>query len=168
VTLTFDLWPWKSKGLQILLRTKYVLSLVKIRRRMLIPECSQECYGRTDGRTDEGVTISPRNFVGEGIKSITTVIFEQWINRKNLSINEEFKVVFMYFKNITDFFPIKSAFLITFRSRNGFLSHKWTCPSNGMTKILQKGTIWGTVCIMLLFDGTLQYLNRTNRSGLSL
>ena len=28
VTLTFDLWPWKSIGFQILLRTKYVPSLV--------------------------------------------------------------------------------------------------------------------------------------------
>jgi hypothetical protein len=65
------------------------------------------------------------------------------------------------------FFSIKSAFLIAFRSRNRLLSHKWTCPSKGVTKILQKGTIWGTVCFILLFDGTLQYLNRTNRSGLS-
>jgi hypothetical protein len=32
---------------------------------MLILECSQGCYGRTDG----SVTISLRNFVGEGIKS---------------------------------------------------------------------------------------------------
>ena len=64
-------------------------------------------------------------------------------------------------------FSIKSAFLIAFRSRIGFLSHKWTCPSKGVTKILQKGTIWGTVCFILLFDGTLQYLNRTNRSALS-
>jgi hypothetical protein len=30
----------------------------------LILECSQGCYGRTDG----SVTISFRNFVGEGIK----------------------------------------------------------------------------------------------------
>ena len=30
---------------------------------MLILECSQGCYGRTDG----SVTISLRNFVGEGI-----------------------------------------------------------------------------------------------------
>jgi hypothetical protein len=48
-------------------------------------------------------------------------------------------------KNTVDirygFFPIKSAFLIAFRSRNGFLSHKWTCPSKGMTNILQKATI---------------------------
>ena len=101
VTLTFDLWPWKSIGFQtllrtkyvpslvkihwkmfvdsrvftrmlrhknltqwpwpltydlenqvfqILLRTRYVPSLVKIHRRMLILECSQGCYGRTEGR----------------------------------------------------------------------------------------------------------------------
>jgi hypothetical protein len=50
VTLTFDLWPWKSIGFQILLRTKSVPSLVKIHLRMLILECSQECYVRTDGR----------------------------------------------------------------------------------------------------------------------
>jgi hypothetical protein len=42
VTLTFDLWPWKSIGFQTLLRTKYVPSLVKIHWRMLILECSQE------------------------------------------------------------------------------------------------------------------------------
>jgi hypothetical protein len=58
-----DLWPCKSIGFQILLRTKYVPSLVKIHWRMLILECSQGCYGRTDG----SVTISLRNFVGEGI-----------------------------------------------------------------------------------------------------
>ena len=58
-----DLWPWKSLGLQSLLRAKYVPSLVKIHGRMLILECSQGCYGRTDG----SVTISLRNFVGEGI-----------------------------------------------------------------------------------------------------
>ena len=34
----FDLWPWKSIGFQILLRTKYVPSLVKIHWRMLILE----------------------------------------------------------------------------------------------------------------------------------
>ena len=56
------LWLWKSIGFQILLRTKYVPSLVKIHWRMLILECSQGCYGRTDG----SVTISLRNFVGEG------------------------------------------------------------------------------------------------------
>jgi hypothetical protein len=44
VTLTFDLWPWKSIEFQILLRTKYVPSLVKIHWRILILECSQGCY----------------------------------------------------------------------------------------------------------------------------
>jgi hypothetical protein len=44
VTLTFDIWPWKSIGFQILLRTNYVPSLVKIHWRMLILECSQGCY----------------------------------------------------------------------------------------------------------------------------
>ena len=39
-----DLWPWKSIGFQILLRSKYVPSLVKIHWRMLILECSQWCY----------------------------------------------------------------------------------------------------------------------------
>jgi hypothetical protein len=39
-----DLWPWKSIGFQILLRTKYVPSLVKIHWRMLILECSQGYY----------------------------------------------------------------------------------------------------------------------------
>jgi hypothetical protein len=62
-----DLWPWKSIGFQILLRTtKYVPSLVKTHWRMLILECSQGCYGRTD----DSVTISLRNFVGEGIKKV--------------------------------------------------------------------------------------------------
>jgi hypothetical protein len=62
-----DLWPWKSIGFQILLKTKYVPSLVKIHWRMLILECSQGCYGRTDTQKDGSVTISLRNFVGEGI-----------------------------------------------------------------------------------------------------
>ena len=39
-----DLWPWKSIGFQIFLRTVYVPSLVKIHWKMLILECSQGCY----------------------------------------------------------------------------------------------------------------------------
>ena len=39
-----DFWPWKSIGFQILLRSKYVPSLVKIHWKMLILECSQGCY----------------------------------------------------------------------------------------------------------------------------
>ena len=66
-TCDLDRWPWKSIGFQILLRTKYVPSLVKIHFRMLILECSQRLW-----RTDGSVTISLRNFVGEGI------IKQQW------------------------------------------------------------------------------------------
>jgi hypothetical protein len=71
VTLTFELWPWKSIGFQILFRTKYVPSLVKIHLRMLILECSQGCYGRTDG----SVTISLRNSIGEGIIKMGTIVW---------------------------------------------------------------------------------------------
>ena len=52
MTLTFDLWPWKSIGFQTLLRTKYVPSLVKIHWRMLILECSQGCYMVTNLPSD--------------------------------------------------------------------------------------------------------------------
>ena len=45
-----DLWPWKSIWFHILLRSKYVPSLVKIHLRRLILECSQGCYRMTDGR----------------------------------------------------------------------------------------------------------------------
>ena len=45
--LTWWSWPRKSIGFQILLRSKYVPSLVKIHWRILILECSQGCYGRT-------------------------------------------------------------------------------------------------------------------------
>ena len=44
LTFDLDLWPWKSIGVQILLRTKYVPSLVKMHWRMLILVCSQGCY----------------------------------------------------------------------------------------------------------------------------
>ena len=37
---------------------------------MLILECSQGC----DGRTDDSVTISLRNFGGEGIKSLISLL----------------------------------------------------------------------------------------------
>ena len=53
------------------LNNKYVTSLVKIHGWMLILECSQGCYGRTDG----SVTISLHNFVGEGLISLNVKIF---------------------------------------------------------------------------------------------
>ena len=52
MTLTFELWPWKSIGFQTLVRTKYVPSLVKIHWRMLILECSQGCYTVTNLPSD--------------------------------------------------------------------------------------------------------------------
>jgi hypothetical protein len=69
-----DLWPWKSIGFQILSRTKYVPSLVKIHWRMLILECSQGLW-----RTDGSVTISPCNFVGEGIITVNLNIFRHLV-----------------------------------------------------------------------------------------
>ena len=71
-----ELWPWKSIGFQIFSRTKYVPSLVKIHWKMLILECSQGYYGRTDG----SVTISLRNFVGEGI------IMEECVYRTQIAL----------------------------------------------------------------------------------
>ena len=46
---------------------------------MLILECSQGCYGRKDG----SVTISLRNFVGEGITMRTKNLKEFWKLFKN-------------------------------------------------------------------------------------
>jgi hypothetical protein len=73
-----DLWPWKSIGFQILLRTKYVQSLVKIHCRMLILEWSQGCYGMKDEQSTHiilkayvtpslRVLLSPRQRSCEGI-----------------------------------------------------------------------------------------------------
>jgi hypothetical protein len=67
----FDLWPWKSMGFQIFWRTKYVPSLVKIHWRMLIFTRML----RKDGWTDSCITISLRNFVGEGI---ITHLYKFW------------------------------------------------------------------------------------------
>ena len=69
-TLTRWHWPMtydleKSIGFQTLLRTKHVLSLVKIHWRMLILECSQGCAGRTVALLYPFATS-----LGEGIKMI--------------------------------------------------------------------------------------------------
>jgi hypothetical protein len=50
--------------------------------------------------------------------------------------------------SVTDFSRSNLRSLLIFAHATDFFSHKWTCPSKGVTK----------------FDGTLQYLNRTNRS----
>ena len=57
-----DLWPWKSIGFQILLTTKYVPSLLKIHWM----DVDSRVFTRML-RKDGSVTISLRNFVGEGI-----------------------------------------------------------------------------------------------------
>jgi hypothetical protein len=72
-----DLRLWKSIGFHIILRTKYLPSLVKIHWRMVILECSQGCYGRTDG----SVTISLRNFVGEGINIYTQYLMKSGVSK---------------------------------------------------------------------------------------
>ena len=67
-----DLWPWKSIGFQILLRTKYVPSLVKIHWRMLILECSQGCY-RVKIRTGD-LDLWPWKSIGFQILLRTTYV----------------------------------------------------------------------------------------------
>ena len=57
-------WPWKSIGFQILLRTKYALSVVKFHWRSVHKDVTE---GRKEEKTDGSVTISLRNFVGEAI-----------------------------------------------------------------------------------------------------
>ena len=44
VSPRLTIWPWKTIGFQILLRTMYVPCLVKIHWKMLILECSHGCY----------------------------------------------------------------------------------------------------------------------------
>jgi len=53
--------------------TTNVPILVKIYLEMLILECLQGRYER-DGMTDGSVTISLRNFVGEGIMNLNMVV----------------------------------------------------------------------------------------------
>jgi len=57
---------------------------------MLILECSQGCYGRTDGRkegrADGSVTISLPNFVGEGIITITFNIMKRIATHQTIQL----------------------------------------------------------------------------------
>jgi hypothetical protein len=64
----------------------------------LILECSQGCYGRTEGnRTDGSITISFCNFVGEGIKSsfnfkmVSDTKYGVWL--EDIKRNFNFKMV---------------------------------------------------------------------------
>jgi hypothetical protein len=71
------LWAFDVITLNMFKSSQIAIFTSKIRWRMLILECSQECYGRTEGRTDGSVTISLRNFVGEGIiRKIYIPIFD--------------------------------------------------------------------------------------------
>jgi hypothetical protein len=75
VTLTFDLWPCKSIRFQILLRTRMWWTDGRTEGRK---------DGRTEGRTDGSVTISLRNFVGEGINKCLCLLFKYGIKSKQL------------------------------------------------------------------------------------
>ena len=57
-----DLWPWKSTGFQILLRSKYVPSLVNIHWRMSILQRSQGCYAVKIWPGD--IDLWPRKSIG--------------------------------------------------------------------------------------------------------
>jgi hypothetical protein len=72
-------WPWpltydlENQVFQILLRTRYVPSLVKMHRRMLILECSQGCYGQTEGQW-RYYMYNPSQLVGlNHVKEITLI-----------------------------------------------------------------------------------------------
>ena len=52
---------------------------------MLILECSQGCYGRTDG----SVTISLRNFVSEGIISFKVIKVQLLYEETNVSFSNK-------------------------------------------------------------------------------
>ena len=67
-----DCWPWKSIVFQILLRSKYVPSLVKIHWRMLILECSQGCY-------------AVKMFGQNPLKDVDSRVFTRMLHGKNLT-----------------------------------------------------------------------------------
>ena len=95
LTGDLDLWPRKSIWLQILLTTKYVPSLVKIHRRMLILECSQGCYAVKIWPLDlwPWKTIgfhSPKDYVctkfGQNpLKDVDSRVFTRMLRGKNLT-----------------------------------------------------------------------------------
>jgi hypothetical protein len=63
---------------------------------MLILECSQGCYGRTDG----SVTISLHNFVGEGITTIEQM--RSFLNDMELDTKYEPHRVTMLASSVVD------------------------------------------------------------------
>jgi hypothetical protein len=92
-----DLWLWKSTGFQILLRSKYVPSLVKIHWRMLILQCSQGCYAVKNWPLDlwpwkiNRVPDSPKDYVctkfGQNpLKDVDSRVFTRMLCSKNLTL----------------------------------------------------------------------------------
>jgi hypothetical protein len=91
-----DLWPWKSIRFQILLRSKYVPSLVKIHWRMLILECSQGCcvvkiWPLTLTLKINRVPDSPKDYVctkfGQNpLKDVDSRVFTRMLCSKNLTL----------------------------------------------------------------------------------
>jgi hypothetical protein len=74
-----DLWPWKSIGFQILLRSKYVPCLVKIHWRMLILECSQGCY--TVKNLPSDLDLWPLKLIGQTLlrtKYVASLVKIHW------------------------------------------------------------------------------------------
>ena len=90
-----DLWPWKSIGSRILLRSKYIPSLVKIHWRMLILECSQGCYAVKIWPLDLWPWKSigfqtPKDYVcskfGQNpLKDVDSRVFTRMLRSKNLT-----------------------------------------------------------------------------------
>ena len=87
------LWPWKSIVFQILLRSKYVPSLVKIHLKMSILECSQGCYAVKiwPGEIDLwpwksiGFQIVCTKFGQNPLKDLDSRVFTRMLCGKNLT-----------------------------------------------------------------------------------
>ena len=103
-----DLLPWKSIGFQILLRTKYVPSLVKIHWRMLILVFTRML------RKDGSITISLRNFVGEGL-IIQQKLYEFLLHFQNGSFSCNFLI---YWGNV-EFYTRPLSNVVQIRSVRG-------------------------------------------------
>ena len=91
-----DLWPWKSIGSQIFLRSKYAPGLVKIHWRMLILGCSQGCYAVKIWPLEpltlkiNRVPDSPKDYVctkfGQNpLKDVDSRVFTRMLRSKNLT-----------------------------------------------------------------------------------
>jgi hypothetical protein len=97
-TCDLDLWPWKSIGFQILLRSKYVPSLVKIHRRMLILVFTRMLRSKNLTRWHWSLTLqinrvadSPKDYVctkfGQNpLKDLDSRVITRMLCGKNLTL----------------------------------------------------------------------------------